>query len=243
MAYALTVAMLMLMKPLPTPEDSGKGRLWDDLLVGLSYIRGHRAIVSLIALGVVAGLFAMPYATLLPIFASRILQGGVESYSLLLLSAGGGGLVGTLALALFGNMKNSVVLQLAAGVGLGVGLAVFSQTSWLPASVAMIAVVGGSSAAFGTINNALLQSLVADEYRGRVISIHQLGWGASAIGGLLMGFLAHSVSPTFALTLCGLVTAVATGALTLSAAGGRVGASQALAGGSLGAPKATGDDR
>ena len=219
-AYALTVVMLLMMKPMSRGPAVHKSNLWEDLRAGLSYIQGHRAVVSLIAIGVVTGVFGASFSTLLPVFADKILKGGVENYSSLLLAAGVGGLVGTMALAFFGNLKNSVALQLLTGVGFGLTLAVFSQMSWLPASVVAMAVVGGSSSAFGTINNTLLQSIVADEFRGRVMSIHQMGWGASAVGGLLMGFLAQSVSAPFALTLSGLVTAVATATLTLSAARG-----------------------
>ena len=115
-------------------------------------------------------------------------------------------------------MKNSASIQLLTGVGFGLALAVFSRITWLPASVVAISLVGVCSTAFGTVNNTLLQSVVADEFRGRVMSIHQLGWGASAIGGLLMGSLAEWTDAPFALTLSGLVTAVATGALTLAVA-------------------------
>ena len=227
-AYALTVVMLLMMKPMSRGPAVHESNLWEDLRAGLSYIQGQRAVVSLIAIGVVTGVFGSSFSTLLPVFADKILKGGVENYSSLLLAAGVGGLVGTVALAFFGNLKNSVALQLLTGVGFGLTLAVFSQISWLPASVVAMAVVGGSSSAFGTINNTLLQSIVADEFRGRVMSIHQMGWGASAVGGLLMGFLAQSVSAPFALTLSGLVTAVATATLTLSAARGLRGRSPRL---------------
>ena len=230
-AYALTVATLVIMGPVANPTGSDKGKLWDDLLAGLSYIRGSRAILSLIGIGVIAGIFGMSFGTLLPIFASQILGGGVERYSYLLLSLGIGGVVGTLALVFLGNLKSSVSLQLVSGVGFGLGLALFSRITWFPASVGVIGMVGAASAAFGIVNSTLIQSLVADEFRGRVMSIHQLGWGASAIGGLLMGFLAHSVNAPFALTLSGLVTAVAAGTFTLSVARTRSAEAPATGGG------------
>ena len=89
--------------------------------------------------------------------------------------------------------------------------------TWLPASVSVLVFVAACGSVFGTVNNTLLQSIVDDEYRGRVMSIHQLGWGASAIGGLLMGFLAQTVDVPFALTVSGLVTASVAGTLSLVA--------------------------
>lgn len=219
-AYVFTVLTLLMMKPIPSSRAGQKSKLWEDLLAGLAYIRGNRAVMGLIGIGLVTGIFGSAYSTLMPVFADNVLEGGVENYSLLLLASGAGGLVGTMGLGIFGNLKNSVALQLLTGVGFGLALAIFSRITWLPASIVAVSVVGASSSAFGTINNTLLQSIVADEYRGRVMSIHQMGWGASAVGGLLMGFLAQTVSAPFALTLSGLVTAVATAALTLYAARG-----------------------
>ena len=217
-AYALTVVTLMMMKPMPNRAASGERKLWDDLLAGLSYIGDHRVIISLLAIGVATGIFGASYGTLLPIFADELLNGGVETYGHLLLGMGLGGLAGMVGLVLVGNLKNSTTLQLVTGIGFGLGLALFSRMSSLPASVAAIAIVAGCSTALGAINNTILQSIVDDRYRGRVMSIHQLGWGASAIGGLLMGYLAHEFDARFALTVCGLITAVAIGALSLSAA-------------------------
>jgi MFS family permease len=90
---------------------------------------------------------------------------------------------------------------------------VFALVGWLPVLIGAAVVVGAFALASATINNTILQSIVADEYRGRVSSIHQLGWGASALGGLLLGFLAESLGAPFALALSGCVTAVALGSL------------------------------
>ena len=209
-AYVLTVVMLLMMKPLPHRTRGDEGWLWRGLLEGLSYALGQRIILSVIGVGVVGGMFGMSFETLLPIFADQILSGDVNSYGLLLLAVGVGGLTGTVTLAWIGNLRNSASIQLVAGVGLGLGLATFSRITWFPAAVGMMGLVGGFSVMFLTINNTLVQSLVAEEFRGRVMSLHQLTWGATAVGGLLMGSLAQAVDAPFALVLGGLVTATGT---------------------------------
>jgi MFS family permease len=239
--YALTVVTLLMMTPMPAKSGRDRSNMWEGLLDGLSYIRGHRVVLSLIGIVVVAGIFGSSFGTLLPVFAAQILEGGLESYGLLLISLGVGGLTSTVALALFGNLKNLTTLQLVTGVGFGLGLAVFSRISWLPASVAVIALVGGASAAFAMINNTLLQSIVDDEFRGRVMSIHQLGGAVSAVGGFLMGLLAEVAGAPFALGLSGLVTAIAIGTLALSVAS-RLRAGSLLAAASFPRePETTGD--
>lgn len=219
--YVLTVVMFALVDPQPHIGEHKTTMPWRDLADGFSYIRRNNAIVSLVALGILAGLFGASFGTLLPIFADTVLGGGVQSYSNLLLAGGIGGFVGTVLLAFFGKLKNSTALQIMTGLGFGLGLVLFSQITYLPASMGVILIVGAASTAFGTINNTLLQSIVADEFRGRVMSIHQLGWGSSAIGGLLMGSIAQAVSAPFALSASGVIMAVGATALTLSATRGR----------------------
>jgi MFS family permease len=217
-SYVLTVAMLLMMKPMRNPGEARTAKLWQDLVEGLAYVRGHRFVLSLVGISVVAGTFGMSFGTLTPVVADEILNGGVEAYGMLLLGAGIGGLTGILFLAMFGDLKNSSNLQMLTALGFGIGLAVFSRVTWLPASMSVLVFVAACASAFGTVNNTLLQSIVDDEVRGRVMSIHQMGWGASAIGGLLLGFLAQTVDAPFALTFSGLVTASAAGTLSLLAA-------------------------
>ena len=197
--------------------------IWKGLVEGLKYTRNHRAIASLILIGIIGGLFGMSFETLLPIFADEILGGDVNTYSSLLLSTGVGGLIATVLIAWQSSLKNSMKFLTLGGIGFGTGLAVFSQVVWLPAALLAMAVVGGASVMFITVNSTLVQSLVSQEYRGRVMSVHQLAWGSSAIGGLLMGFLSKTVSAPFALLLAGVLTAAATGIIVRLALRNHVG--------------------
>lgn len=214
--YLFTVVMFALVNPTAHIGERKTTMPWRDLAEGFSYIRRNTAIISLVALGILSGLFGSSFGTLIPIFADTVLGGGVQTYSNLLLGGGIGGFVGTVLLAFFGKLKDSAALQVLTGLGFGLGLVLFAQITYLPASVTVILVVGAASTVFGTINNTLLQSIVADEFRGRVMSIHQLGWGSSAIGGLLMGAIAQAVNAPFALTVSGVIMAVGAAVLTLS---------------------------
>ena len=219
--YVGTVVMFALVDPQPHIGDRKRTMPWSDLAEGFAYIRGSTTIISLVALGILAGVFGSSFSTLLPVFADTVLQGGVETYGNLLLAGGVGGLGGTLFLILFGRLKDSALLQVATGLTYGIGLLLFAQITYLPASLSFILIVGAASTAFGTINNTLLQSIVHDEFRGRVMSIHQLGWGSSAIGGLLMGSLAEAVNAPFALSVSGVAVALGATVLTMSAMRGR----------------------
>jgi len=219
--YVGTVVMFALVDPQPHIGDRKRTMPWTDLTEGFAYMRGSTTIISLVALGILAGIFGSSFSTLLPVFADDVLSGGVETYGNLLLAGGVGGLGGTLFLILFGRLKDSALLQVATGLTYGIGLLLFAQITYLPASLSFILIVGAASTAFGTVNNTLLQSIVDDEFRGRVMSIHQLGWGSSAIGGLLMGSLAEAVNAPFALSVSGAAVALGATALTISAMRGR----------------------
>lgn len=223
LAYALTVVMLRRMDSARHRVDSAGLDLWKGLVEGLSYTCNHAAITSLIVIGIIGGLFGMSFETLLPIFADEIFGGSVNTYSGLLLSAGLGGLLATVLIAWQSSLKNSMKFLTLGGIGFGAGLVVFSQVGWLPAALVAMALIGGTSVMFMTVNSTLVQSLVAEEFRGRVMSVHQLAWGSTALGGLLMGFLANTVGAPFALLLGGVVTAAATGIIVRLALRNRIG--------------------
>ena len=207
-AYAFTTVMF---SKLSKQEIYAKGKAqkpWRDLIEGFSYIRQHQVMIALISIGIVAGVFTSSYSTLLPVFAEDILGGDIQSYGYLLLSSGVGGMVGAIAMAQFAKSRDSDLIQTTSGVGLSLALIVFALNSNFVIAVVTIAIVGAFGVVFSTINNTFLQNMIADEYRGRVSSIHQLGWGASAFGGLLLGFLAQTFGPQFGLSLCGSIATV-----------------------------------
>lgn len=200
-AYGFTALMFSQLTKQKIYQKTKDQKPWRDLLEGLSYIKLNRVMIALISIGIVTGIFAAPYITLLPVFVSDVLTGGVNSYGYLLLSGGIGGMCGAIALAQFVKLRDSASIQTLTGVGLGISLIVFATSNSLQIAMIAIAIVGVFSVSFSTINNTFLQSIVDDKYRGRVSSIQQLGWGASAFGGLLLGSLAQAFGAPFALTL------------------------------------------
>ena len=215
-AYALTVVMLLMMKPLPQNSSLVKAGLWRGLKDGLRYAREHRIILNLLGLGIVGGMFGLSFETLLPVFADEVLSGDVSRYGWLLMSIGVGGMIGAATLATVGTLRNSAAIHLVVGSGLGISLMVFSQVTWFPAALSALGLVGGFSVMFLTVNNTMVQGVVDEEFRGRIMSLHQLTWGVTAIGGLLMGTLAQVTDAPLSLLLAGLVTLVGTTAFSVS---------------------------
>ena len=116
--YVGTVVMFALVDPQPHIGDRKRTMPWSDLAEGFAYMRGSTTIISLVALGILAGIFGSSFSTLLPVFADDVLSGGVETYGNLLLAGGVGGLGGTLFLILFGRLKDSATAAGGNGVDL-----------------------------------------------------------------------------------------------------------------------------
>ena len=213
-AYAFTAVMFSKLSKQEIYATGKVQKPWRDLIEGFSYIKDHGVMIALISIGIVAGVFTSSYTTLLPVFAHDFLGGDVQGYGNLLLSSGIGGMVGAIVIAQFAKSGDFNLIQTTSGIGLSLTLVVFAVNGNFILAVISIAVVGAFGVVFSTINNTFLQNMIADEYRGRVSSIHQLGWGASAFGGLLLGFLAQTFGPQFGLSLCGGIATVSILALS-----------------------------
>jgi len=208
--YALTVVTLMMMTPQGHKVQSKKTSPLRGLIEGFTYLREQRSIAMVIALGITFGLFGSSFDTLLPVFAQEIFLGGTDTYGQLLLGAGIGGLTATTAITLIGKRVRPALYLVVAGVGVGLTQLAFAQAEPIKIALLVAGIMGGFKVVLGTMNTTVVQTLVDEEFRGRVMSINQLTWGASALGGLLMGSLAQRFDAPVAMTFGASATLVAT---------------------------------
>jgi len=204
--YLLTVVFFMCVDVSPHSSNSNnpkKSVFVADLIEGFRYMTARAEILSLMGLGIVVGFFGLSLGTLLPVFAENF-GGGALIYSRFLFAMGIGGVMATFMLAFFSSGKNSLYLQLISGLILGISLIVFTVVEPLILAFIFVLMIGMSRTIFHIINDTILQTIVDDKFRGRVMSIHMLGWGSSAIGGLLVGFVAQLYSPDNALVFAGI---------------------------------------
>ena len=135
--YVGTVVMFALVDPQPHIGDRKRTMPWRDLMEGFDYIRGSTTIVSLVALGILAGIFGSSFGTLLPVFADTVLGGGVETYGNLLLASGIGGIERNASLD---SIRQAEGLGIAAS---GVGADVWTRplalrADYLPARISVV---------------------------------------------------------------------------------------------------------
>lgn len=206
-SYVLTTASLILMSPAGHKMASNSVSAWKGLTEGFDYLRGNRPIAALIGLGIFGGLVGFSYATLLPVFADEVFGGDETTYGNLLLGSGIGGLAATIAVVFIGKKVRPAIYLTLSGTGFGLLLIAFAQSDELVLAAFFLALVGASRTIYQTMSQTLVQTLVTPEYRGRVMGINQFTWGASSLGGLMMGALAQVYSAPVAITIGGALIA------------------------------------
>lgn len=211
MSFATVLVALLAMRLEPVGRTVQTGSMLAQILDGVRYVRGHLPIRSLLLLLGMVSLAGMPYAVLMPVFAQRILGGGAQSLGILMSCAGGGALVGALLLAArrsHGGLGGWVPW---AAFGFGLGLIAFSQSRSFWLSAALLVPTGFAMMVQMAASNTLLQMMVPDALRGRVMSLYSMMFmGMAPIGALLAGGAADVIGAP--------MTVAAGGALCILAA-------------------------
>ncbi|MFZ0814754.1 MAG: MFS transporter, partial [Candidatus Sulfotelmatobacter sp.] len=133
---------------------------------------------------------AMPMRTYIPVFVTDIFHRGPETYGNLLSLMGLGSIVGSLTIAGLGNIQRKGSIALGALICLGAGISGFAISKSVPASGALIVVVGASMMAVFATVNSLVQLITTNEMRGRVMSVYNVAFrGGMPMGNLLTGWL------------------------------------------------------
>ena len=167
------------------------------MLQGLRYAWSSVNIRAALIMVGLAGLVGAPHEVLMPVMAAKVFHGGAGTLGLLLGAAGAGSLLGALTLAHRTDMNGLDRTIGQAGLMAGVSMAAFSTSHHLSLSMAVLVVVGFSLTTLVASSNTLIQLLVPDELRGRIITLFSVIFmGASPIGNLLAGALTEVIPVT-----------------------------------------------
>ncbi|HKY28985.1 MAG TPA: MFS transporter [Pyrinomonadaceae bacterium] len=183
--------------------------LWQDLLAGFTYVRRRPRVFSLLSLSAVTSLFGTPYLTFIPVFARDIVHLGETGLALMMGAAGAGAFFGALTLAYLGDFKHKGWSVLGGAIAFGVWLIAFAQSTSVTFSLISLFGVGFAVVTSVAVTNTLLQKLVTDEMRGRVMSMFIVSFiGTMPIGNLIGGALSQRFGAPATLTGAGLVIIV-----------------------------------
>ena len=192
MSFLAVIAALLAMKVRPAPERKRHpGGPLAEMREGWDYATGSIPIRRIIALLALISLVGVPYTVLIPLYAGKILHGGPHTLGLLMTATGTGALTAAIWLASRKSVLGlgRVIPLSAAAFGLGLIAFAFSTTLWL--SVPLLLVTGAGFMTQMASSNTLVQTVVDDDKRGRVMSFFMMAFlGTAPFGSLLAGSLA-----------------------------------------------------
>lgn len=211
-SYVAVIASLLAMR-LTLPQSRPRSEhVLRELADGFRYATGFAPIRALLVLLALVSMSAMPYATLMPIIASRVLGGGAHTLGFLMAASGFGAVVGALYLASRHSVLGLGRLIPIAVATLGLGLIGLSMSRLLWLSLALMPLLGAGMMVEIAASNTLLQTIVEEEKRGRVMSFFTMAFvGSAPLGSLLAGALAERYGAPAALAAGGVVCIVAAG--------------------------------
>jgi MFS family permease len=184
-----------------------RGSAVDQLAVGLRYVATRPELRRLLLLAFLPVMFGMPYQSLMPATAASVFGVDAAGLGALMTANGLGALAGSLAVAGLGSGAHRLGrLQLTAGLLFGGGITAFALVGAFVPALGFVALAGGASSAYASVNNTLLMGRTAPEYHGRVMSVYMMTFAAMPLS---------SLPAAWAADLFGLpVTLAASGALT-----------------------------
>ncbi|WP_434040823.1 MFS transporter [Sorangium cellulosum] len=194
LSFLAVIGSLLAMRVPPRPPAAARASALAETAAGFRFVARTRAVRALLLLLGVVSVTAMPYAVLMPIFADRILRGGAQGLGILMGASGVGALLGALALASRRRLRGlgHWVAGACAGFGVALGLFALSRSFWL--SAALLVPVGFSMMVQMAGSNTLVQAMVPDALRGRVMAVYAMMFmGMAPLGALLAGWLADRI--------------------------------------------------
>ena len=165
-------------------------RIMSSLMEGLQFVRKRDGMQQLIVLGFCMTMLGFTLTQFLPVFVREVFNQGPGTYTILLVSSGSGAVCGGLFVAWLGKLKHQGRAALLIMTGLGFFMAGFGLSRWLPLSCLLIFAGGASVMASASMLLSLVQTIVSDDMRGRVMSVYNLSFrGGMPIGGVVLGKL------------------------------------------------------
>ena len=203
-SYVAVIVGLWLMHVHSAPRASKHSPI-EDIIEGFRWVNHTRVIRALLLLIGLVSLVGMPYTVLMPIFADRILHGGARGLGILMGATGVGALFGALTLAVKTGVKGLgrwVVIS-CASLGVSLFLFSFSTSFWL--SVVLLLPAGYSMMLQMACSNTLIQTMVPDQLRGRVMSVYSMMFmGMAPFGAFFGGALADRIGAPITIAIGGI---------------------------------------
>jgi MFS family permease len=203
-SYLAVIASLLMMRVRATPRLSDGRSMVAQIREGWDYVRKFRPIRVILMLFALISLMGYPYMVLLPAFTSQVFHGNAATLGWLTAASGFGALTSALSLAVRKTVVGLTRMLQVASAMLGIALILFGFSHVLWISMLLMVFVGFGLMQVASVSNTVIQSLVPEDKRARVMSYYTMAFfGATPFGSLLAGFLAHWVGVSYTVMFTG----------------------------------------
>ena len=209
-SYVAVIAGLLLMEVPARGRQHRPHSPFRDTADGFRFVARTAPVRALLLLLGIMSFAGMPYAVLMPVFARSILHGGARELGILMAASGIGALGGALSLAARRHVHGlgAWVAMAAGSFGIALGLFSLSHTFWL--SVVLLVPVGASMMVEMAASNTLIQAMVPNALRGRVMAVYSMMFlGMAPFGGLWAGYAAERIGAPVTVAIGGAICVVA----------------------------------
>jgi len=209
LTFIAVIAGLLMMRLPPFQRPAHAVSVREHAWNGIVYSIKHQRVRTILMLFLAVGVFGWSYTVLMPAFARDVLGRGANGYGILMSASGTGAFIGALVVATYGHLFTPRRLALGGVWLFSAALLAISLTRNFYVALAFLFVAGFGMLLFFSTSNTVLQTIVSDEMRGRVMGVWSLVFGAMIpLGSLEAGAVAHWLSTSFALAFGAIICAV-----------------------------------
>ena len=204
-AAAGAAAMAAVMR-LVHPRQGATGRhgtMLGDLKVGAAYVWAHPVFRPLLLLALAASTFGQGYMLTFPVFQGEVYEVGPRELGLMYSSAGVGAMVGLYAYSRYFKQRGAGRVLLGAAGSFGAALVAFALIPWFEAALVLLFLSGAVGVMQVTTGQVILQTLVEDSLRGRVMALYGVHWALLPVGGAVMNSVAQGTGAPIAVAASG----------------------------------------
>ena len=178
------------------------------LIEGVQYVRRHEVVGVMLLYGLIPMFLAMPFQTLLVVFASDVWEVGSAGLGILNAAAGVGGIVGSFYVAWRGGTDRRLKLMMMSMLAFGVLLAFFSLSPLFGPAVVLIFSANIFASIFQTLNNTAIQLLISNDVRGRISSFLMMSFSLPLLGTLPLSAVAERLGAPVAVSIASVLAVV-----------------------------------
>lgn len=206
--YGLALLSMTRIDRSPPAPGMGKRPVLSELVAGVRYVSSDAPVRTLMILSIIPILLAMPFQSLLVVFAKDVWEVGDGGLGVLQAFAGFGGIVGSFYVAWAGQTHRKLRLMMSSLFAFAGTLFLFALSPWFLLALPLVLIADIFASVFTTTNGTIIQLLIPDEVRGRVMSLMMMTFGLTPLGTLPVSAVAEEYGVRVAVAAASVVTAL-----------------------------------